>query len=376
MKQKERILLEKYSNNIQQAPLVNRILLANERQKQLMGFYDESDSIESLENTFLNLFTLYDKFLAEQASQRNHVQILNSLPLYLGLVRQAFILGYSEVKGRPIDPMYEEAKASYLKYNRFSLSLDYDFGLEQRSSSSELQFQATGSLGTANKTYMRIVPDSCWFKAALYDFNGEGRTLKDISIYLDVKSGTKSYRDEDNKLVTQSYSGPLSYPLLFPDFKIDFCDNSQFDSVFITGFAGDENVLAAGAVHPNGPYRQDMLYYLNMLFYSDVLPNKAADFEKMATDIMNKVAEIQATIPAPTALGRLRQAYLGKRENDGFRKKIRDAQVSQLAKIPFYAYSRQQVMTDVRHDVKKRDVGTWRVTKGQIHMRIEHEPVE
>ena len=85
-----------------------------------------------------------------------------------------------------------------------------------------------------------LIFDSCSYRMIPYTDNINNQTIEKVTMEMTVKAGTKKMRDEEGKLVTYKYTGPESFPLQFPEFRIDFCNTSKPDTAFVTGFIGDE----------------------------------------------------------------------------------------------------------------------------------------
>ncbi len=368
MDKKDNILLEKYGQDLRYTQLISTVVLGHERQRQLLGMAD-TETPSLLQPLMKQAVDAYKKYFNEQVELKNHDFVLN-LPFHIGALRQQALLGGGE------DSNFGEFINSFLEYNRFALTTEIDFIYEKRDDDKEIELKATGNLKTSVKKYAMLVPDSCTFRLIPYTTDITSQTLEKVTIPMTVMAGSKTMRDEDNKLVTYQYSGPESFPLQFPEFRINFCNTSKPDTAFMTGFVGDEETARQFASAMKGldkHYKSDLLIYANYVFYADEIDGEGA--MDLGNEILSSIASLQGQTPASTPLGKLKQQYDGKKQMDNHRQALMGKLSNDKTAFLFTANNKSTVLTDTYNDFKKQIEDNTELTKGQIHLRLVHEPV-
>ena len=138
LRQKNRIIEDRYSNDIHRVMIVILCNLSLERQYALMGMADDLRSLE-LE---LLAFKVLEEYIAEQKNRKNYNVIFN-YALILGVDRQKALLGLGD----------EEISSTsfYFKlvdYNRFAFTMDIEFNMVIKDSEDNDVMRATGYLTT------------------------------------------------------------------------------------------------------------------------------------------------------------------------------------------------------------------------------------
>lgn len=373
MDAKNKLLQSRYGKDVRTIPVVARIILGFERQKQLLGMVEE-DQVFSFSDLVSDLPAGYEKYFDEQAELKNHDFVLN-LAAHIGLARQMALLGLEDEGNAFFGKMLQKS----IRYNRFGLTAEIDFIYEQRNSGEELAFKATGKLETSVKQFVMLYPTGCRFKVQPYNKDFQKVDLKDITIPFTVISGVKTQREEDDKLVNYPYTGPGEFPLLFPDFSIDFCDSAKPDSAWFLAFTGNEDAMAmaqSGMEHLNKSYKTDMIPFANFVFFQDeqIEENEEA-MNNLGMDMMKAVVAFQAQSPAATKLGRMKQSYEGKMQMDDYRKSMQGMMTSKKSLLLYTANNRSTVLIDKYNDSKRELEEGINLTRGMLHLRVVHQPV-
>jgi hypothetical protein len=263
----------------------------------------------------------------------------------------------------------------WLNYNRFELVLESDFIVEQRDSEGELQFKATGALATQQKVYGMLMPDNCKYKMIPYNTDLSNAGLEDLTIEMQVRSGVKTIKDENDKLVNYSYTGAPSYLLMFPDFKIDFCSTNQTDTAWLHSFTSGKDVPVTSSsltYQHSKSYQLDFLTMANLLFVTNELPNSEQQFEKLGEEIFGTIGGFQ-TGSSSSKLEQLKLQYEGKTQMDNHRMGIQNLVNDKKSIIVFAANNRQTVVTDKFTDTKRKlEEEGLELTRGLIHLKIVH----
>lgn len=370
---KNKILYEKYGNDIRNMNNVSRVLLGSERQIQLLGGSTGSDDSFSGSQAIAKSLNLYNKYLDEQIEAKNHDFVLN-IASHLSFERMKQLLGASDSDASDINVQLEKV----FKYNRFALTIDLDFILEQRNNEDELQFKATGALSTKDKVYGMLVSDSCSYRMIRYNTDLNNAQVDDVSIPFTVKSGLKTIRNEENKLEDFSYTGPDGFQLLFPDFKIGFCNDNKPDSAFFSTFFGDEqaaNMYLGNLNNDNKDYKTDFLGYANLVLQNTDVDKNENEIKDIATDMMNTISGFQNANSGGSKLEKLKMQYEGKRQMDGYMKKMQKLTSDKKSIFLFSANNRSTVLVDKYNDTKRKLDDDFNLIRGLIHLRVTHDPV-
>jgi len=368
MDRKNKILLEKFGHDIRYTQIISTVVLGHERKRQLLGLA-ETEPPSLVQPLMKQAGDAYKKYFNEQVELKNHDFVLN-MPFHLGVLRQQALLGVEE------GPSFGEFLNTFLEYNRFAMTTEIDFIYEQVNDNNEIELKATGTLESSVKKYTMLIFDSCSYRMIPYTDNINNQTIEKVTMEMTVKAGTKTMRDEEGKLVTYKYTGPESFPLQFPEFRIDFCNTSKPDTAFVTGFIGDEATaqqLNTAMSQINNGYKADILIYANYVFYADEIDEEGAI--DLGNEILESIAGMQNQAPATTAMGKLKQQYEGKKQMDNHRQGLINKLSNQKTAFLFTANNKSTVFTDKYNDFKRTIEDNIELKKGLIHLRIVHEPV-
>ena len=373
MNAKINLLMEKYGKDITRMEIVNMVIIGYERQKQLLGMGAE-DETASVADVAENL-NLYDKYLEEQIEAKNHDFVLN-ISSHLGVERQRQLLGVKNSESKSLGELLD----FFSKYNRFELILETDFIVEDRAENNELDFKATGSMATKEKIYGMFIMDSCRYKMIPHQMNLFSTTLEDISIPFQVKSGVKSIKDDEGKLVSYNYSGPESYALTFPIIKIDFCGKNDTDTAWFYTFQMPEGTPGSTSdlsYHTRKSYKTEFLLMANFVFVTNELQRNEDDFLKVSQDVFKTIGEFQSADDGGSDLEKLRLQYEGKRAMDDQANNLQGLANDKKSVVVFTANNRQTVLADKYTDTKRKlEEDGLDLVRGMMHLKILHSPLK
>lgn len=369
MAEKNQILIDRYGNNARYIQTVSRVILGFERQRQLLGFGEARSFMEIIPNIQAG----YDKYLDEQIEAKNHDFVLN-YAFHIGYLRQKGLFGNDD--GHDFYNLSEKI----INYNRFALSTDLDFIYEERNDDNELDFKATGTMTTKEKVYAMLAMDECGFRMRRYSPSAHHFIeLEDVSARLYVTSGVKTIRNEEDELENFSYSGPESFPLLFPDFKLDFCNEGVPDSAFFLTFTGDEqaaNMYVSNINNHNKNYGVDFLGFVNLVFQNTDVEENENEFTDLGNEIINTISGFQNTNTGGSTLEKLKTQYEANLQMDNYRKNIQKLMADKKSTFLFTANNRSSVLIDKYNDTKRKLDDNIQLTRGLIHLRVVHDPVK
>ncbi len=365
--QKNKILWNRYKEQIHYLPVIIPVVLGMDRQQQLLG----GEGSFMLNEIVGSMYAAYKKYYKEQVEARNHDFVLN-VPFHLGIYRQLELLG-ADALVPAVGEYFNEMTA----YNRFALTMDLDFVFES-SADGKLGLRATGKMGTKEKVFVMLYPEGCNYRMMPHKTDLNNKTLEDVTLPFTVMGGIKTVREDHDKLVDYPYAGPPEYAIRFPDARIEFC-SPVADTIYLAMIGGDEAVAArAGAdlQKMNKTYSIDMAIYANQVLLNEETSGMEQGIQTAGIDILNSVSGMmQQQAPANT-LDKIKTQYDGYMEMDNRRQQLEKAYSTEQSYILFNANNRTTVLTDTYHDTKRMMTDGVEVKKGLFHVRMVHEPLK
>lgn len=369
MSKKIKLLEDKYGDKPEYLITVIPIIVGLERQKQLLGFYDEGETHAMLANL---LGFDYPKYLKEQMGLKNYNFALN-IGQHVGFERQKELLGANDGEN---DPMTTIQMA--MDFNRFALTLDLDFIYEKVDDDDKLEMKATGSISTNEKVFVSLYKDSCSWRMILFDKDYNNATEQRAGIPLKAKSGAKTIRDKDDNLVTFPYTGPEDMLAYFPEFNINLCDLSKKDSAFMMPINFPYGYVPQMSRDLNKSYKDEMLPIANHMFINqEKMEDNAAEGMDLAADIVSTLSESNITNPTGNPkLDKMQREYNIKLKQDAYKKDLSQLGLNKKSVFLFNANNGSTVFIDQTNDTKHDIDENTKLVKGQIHLRVVHDPVE
>jgi len=368
MSQKDKILVNRYGQNLQALPIIIQTVLSHERQRQLLGY--ENGGSSEVFALAVSMMNLYSKYYDEQVAAKNHDFVLN-IPFHLGVFRQCALLGVEDKSVPGIGEFLEKTRA----YNRFALTMDLDFAW-QRTADGELELRATGKMAMPEKLYVTLIPDSCSFRLMAYKTDLSDKSFEDITLPFKVSGGVKTMRDQNGKMKDFPYSGPSEYAFRFPDSRIDFCPGTP-DTIFLALITGDKSVAARAEVdiqNTRNAYTVDMLGYAAQVMLNENTDALIEGTLEGGNKILQQISAFTQQAPPSNTLEKMKMQYEGYMQMDNLRKNLESSYATAKAKIVFNTNNRSTVLVDTHKDLKRKMEDDVEVTRGLFHLRIAHEP--
>lgn len=366
MVRKTKLLHDRYGKDPRLARTITPLILGIERQAQLLGITDGLGN--GILASLLNFD--YDKYMQEQMDLKNYNLVLN-LAQHIGLMRQKALLGAADKN----TGLYGEIMP-YINFNRFRLNLDLDFVYEQKDDDDKLEMRATGTITTKDRVYVQLYLDDCTWRMRLWEPDLGTAKEDDLAIALQVTSGEKTMKDENDKMVTYSYSGPPKVMAQFPDFRIDFCNTSRSDTAYMTTLnypvEGDVPVQTSFKT-----YKAELLALANHMFV-DVSKMEGHESEGMnlAADAMKALSQPKVDHPTGNPkLDKMQGEYNLRKSSDDFKKQISAMGLTGKSVFLFQANNGSSVLIDKYNDTKHRIDDHSELKRGMIHLRVVHDPV-
>lgn len=372
MLKKDRILMDRYGKNLEYLTVMAQVVLGHERQLQLLGMGENGYTSSVATEILSKQIEVYQQYYKEQVGLKNHDFVLN-LPFHLGIERMLQLLGD---EGLGLNKVLED----YIAYNRFAMTLEIDFSWEKKTDEGELDIRATGNLASKDKTYTMLVVDSCGYRLIPYQtVDLTNMVYSDVTIAMQVNKGEKTIRDEQGKLKTIPYSGPAAFNINMPKSRIEFCNNRVPDTLFLSGFSGDESVAAqaaAGLEAIRTKYTVDMGAYASLVFYTEEGKDPSDDAMDVAENMMKSIGGAMQQATPGDLLGKMKMQYEGFLHTEDQQKALQKAISTQKATLLFTANNRSTVLADQFSDTKRKLDDGAELTRGMTHLRIVHDPLK
>jgi hypothetical protein len=363
--EKIKLLTAQYSKDIFRQECVVTAILANERQKQLMGWSSELTLLD------IDFFfgPEFENYINEQIGKKNWDVILN-ISLFLGRERQAQLLGNSEA-----DERLHNLLQRVLKLNRFALTADIDFNVQYADADGELAIKANGKLETTDKVYvsMYVNRSGCKWTLQLYTPDFANARETDYYIPMKVTGGIKSIK-EDKEWKDYSYSGPTDMLLHFPVFSMDFSAGSEQDSATLEPlrYLPDADLTN----HIMKAYKADLLGFMIHVFIVIAdQPGKATNMLDVANAMIGKFANVTAPPASDAPLEDFKNRYLLMQQKQEAEQQTAAAAFKPKTIVLFNAANNSAVLIDQSIDTKHTEEGI-ELTKGIIKIKVVHDPVE
>jgi hypothetical protein len=371
---KNKLLNSKYGKDLPRVPIVTQTILGFERQRQLLGMVEEGEAY--VVGELAESLTLYEKYLLEQMEAKNHDFVLN-VSGYLGNERQKQLLG----GGSENDPGLDEVLTRFMKYNRFELILESEFVIEDRTEDgkNELEFKATGAMGTKEKVYGMFIMDKCRYKLVPHNIDYSDVIRENMIIPMQVKSGVKTIKDDEGKLESFNYSGPESYALTFPLIKIDFCNANNDTAWFYTFQVLDASAASTADLlyKTRKAYKTDFLLMANFIFVTSELKDNEDEYLKVSQDVFKTIGAAQNADDGGSTLEKLRLQYEGKKAMDDQSTNLQGLVNDEKSMVIFTANNKQTVLADKYIDTKRKlEEDRLDLKRGLLHFKILHSPLQ
>jgi len=368
--QKNEILLKKYGKDVKRKQIILQMFFAQERQKALLGIEDGKSIASATSEIFSE--KEYLAYFNEQAGAKNYNFVLN-FAFHIGLERQKDLLGInSESSSKGLGKIFDLA----WDYNRFNLSIDLDFIFEQKYDD-ELEFKATGNFSSKDKVYVSLFSgEECTWQMRMHKTDYNQADESNTSIPLTINSGTKTIRNEKDKLVSFSHSGIKDVLIGFPDFRINLCNIQKRDTAVMMpmNYPLDKIITFPKT---NKIYKEEILPLANHIFI-DVAKAEENHTQAMelAADTFSKLSNPVTSNPSGyPKLDDIKQKHELKVYQDKQKEKISKIGMNKESIFLFNANNGSTVFLDQTNDTKHTIDEYTKLVKGQIHLRVVHEPI-
>lgn len=310
----------------------------------------------------------FDEYLQHQMDLKNYNTVFN-LAFIIGMERQKQLLGAGEENGLSF-------LDKFWAFNRFKMSMDMDFDLVFKDSENKPVLKANGATGTMQNVYVSLGLIDCKFQLFLTNTNYENGEESEFRIPLSAKGGTKSIKDEKDRWVTYSYSGPKEMLAIFPATRISFCNNSQPDSMYVQTIRYKTDDLSVYAKSVQNAYTIDFLAYANNLFATPSQLLEATDeMKNFGMEMMQVYSSSQIDQPTGNpVLDKMQNNYNLVVKQQQLQSKLSEAAMMPKTLILFDAKNNDNTLIDAETDTAHKDQ-QMELTKGIIKVKVVHNPL-
>jgi hypothetical protein len=368
MEEKINKLTELYGHDVHRQTAVIQKVLGFDRQKQLMGLTDDNSTVNAgeLVDDMAKDFTNY---MNQEINAKNYDVVFN-YTLLLSLQRQVHLLGGTDATSKMLDELSERV----VNFNRFELTVDMDFALQFVDTEDKPFIKATGSLSLSDNVYVSLGRMGCKWQLYLTNADYRNGDENDFRLPIKVNSGTKLVKQGDS-WITYPYSGPTDMLMVFPSFRISFCQGGGSDSAMTDVLRYKIDDLSPYANSMDKDYTIDLLQYANKMFVSI---DKGENNMDQNIDLMGEMMSTGANahIEAPTGntlLDQLQVEYLVNLQQHEMQKRLTESSKVPKTVILFDAVNNSAVLVDSNTDTANKEKNI-DLTKGQIRLKVVHAP--
>ena len=162
--------------------------------------------------------------------------------------------------------------------------------------------------------------------------------------------------------------------MIFPDFRIDFADQSNQDTATIENvrYPINANVVTTSI---NKAYTTDFLASMQTVFFISSKMESAADkIPDFANEMASKFSALTTMPNSTTTLGKLKDKFLLMQQTQEAGKKIAEIAFTTKPVLLFKAKNGSSILIDNSVDTKHKDEEI-EVTKGIIELKVVHDPI-
>lgn len=213
--------------------------------------------------------------------------------------------------------LYDKWMDGLKKFNRFSLTIDFDFDYQQVDKNDKAKMVANGVLESDGHIYVSLGRRNCQWELYLTDVkhSKQNTAEADFKIPMKIINGTKDYIDDDKPQLT--YTGPTHMKLIFPTFKINFCGDESVAMMDLLSYLPSD-LQKHSRDRASDVYTIDMLAYASKMFSG--AKKTEVDVNKLISTSVDMINLQSSQLPQPTgdpAFDRLKMDYLmNKKKHD------------------------------------------------------------
>lgn len=362
--EKIKLLTAQHGKDIFMQDCVFNISMKFERQKQLLG--KEPGDLDVV--TDLLEGPEFENYINEEIKKKDWDVIFN-LSILLGRERQALLLGADGTAER-----LNQLVQRIMKLNRFALTAGIEFNIEV-TDDGKLVTKASGKTETSDKTFVSLVrtKNGCKWTLMLSEPDYGNAKPADFYIPMKVTTGIKSVKDDKDKWIDYTYSGPKDILLPLPVFRIDFSEGGQQDSATLAPARYLPDADLSGNIAE--AYKSDLLGFMNLVLnVASEEPGKSKDIMAVANEMMGMVPRLTNMSSSSIPLEGLKNKYVMVHLKQDAEQKTAVASFSSKAVILFNAVNNSSVLIDQTIDTKHKD-GDIELTKGIIKIKVVHDPL-
>jgi len=361
------LLEERYGKDYKRLPVVVEMVIAMERQKQLIGVNEKFSS--SFNERLSSYFAGFDDFIHHEMDNKNYNLVFN-MPFILGMERQKQLTGSSDGSNNM------EYMAMITAFNRFKLEMSIEFEVQAFDSDGALTLSATGQLKQKDPVYVSMGRNQCKYQLHLTNTNYGESEEKEYRIPMEILGGIKKVKNNEGGIISMPYSGPKDIYGIFPSFRIDFCDH-KMDSVYLEMPVYQQD-LESMASSVSSSYSVDFMGYLGLVFFNvKEMEGKVPDMEAIGKKMLANFGSDHLTESTGYAsLDRMQENYNMAREFEDQQLAMTGLSTNNKLLFLFDAKNNNNTLVDETNNAAREQDPRMKVSMAKVHIKIVHAPLE
>lgn len=357
-KNKLNILENEYGKNFDYIPLLIQQTASYYRMLELLDDQRETKSLFQKISEYLKSF---DQYLYKQFLESNHRLVLN-MPQIMAVYTEQELLSGESKHAWYLDNLINN-------YNRFKFNMTVDVNVTSEN------IKAGAAIDSKPDFYVAMGIDSCryFMTVAGVDY----RTAEESEVYVpfNARSGSrKSQKEEDDKWVNYSYSGPQDLMSVFPAIKIDFCDEGAPDTCRLSIFRFKKEITSADIGKFPQAYSIDFPGYLNLLLMNTEAGEESAPEMSIIGNQMMAIHAANYSQTGDANYDGLREAYTKFIEQDRLQKQLFELMITNKTQLLFQANDVGTTLIRAEDNFQLSH-GEWSVDKGVVRLLVTHSPL-
>jgi hypothetical protein len=380
--QKLERLISNYGSDVQREEAIALAIIATEREKQKMGSGEVSATFN---HTGLFSSDNFERYIATAMEGKDY-NVVFDYSLYLSHeYHKQLFGGQSNID----ETAYFRWQGRLEAYNRFKLTIDLDFEHHYVVRDGDIMQKSSGVI-KSTPLLVSLGRLGCKWQLFIHDTNYENDEEDKFRIPFKVASGTRQIKKEEI-WVSYPYVGPKDMLMVFPSFRLSFCQNSGSDSALMEVLRykneifnlPNVNVSAMGpenidlTLDPKAHYTVDMLAYANLVF---VAVEKAKANREQLVDLAGEMMDVQNNVHLEKATGnsildRIQMEYSANRQQHQMQHKLTKLGNSEKSVVLFNAHNNSDLLIDEQVNMAHTELNNVsQLVRAKVNIKVVHSP--
>jgi len=380
--QKLERLISNYGSDVHREEAIALAVIETEREKQKMGAGEVSSTFN---HTGLFSSDNFERYIASAMEEKDY-DVVFDYSLYLSHEYHKQLFG---AQSNIDETGYFKWQGRLDAYNRFKLTIDLDFEHHYVVAAGDIMQKSSGVI-KSTPLLVSLGRLGCKWQLFIHDTNYENDEEDKFRIPFKVVSGTRQIK-KDGVWVAYPYVGPKDMLMVFPSFRLSFCQNSGSDSVLMEVLRykneifnlPNVNINAMGpenidlTLDPEAHYTVDMLAYANLVF---VAVQKAEVNREQLVDLAGEMMDVQNNVHLEKATGNsildhVQIEYSANRQQHQMQHKLTKLGNSQQSVVLFDAHNNSDVLIDEPANMAHTELNNVsQIVRAKVNIRVVHSP--